>query len=328
VVSRRTLGVFATLAACWATVSFGPDAHAAAQTLVALDYDVAADATECPDADQFRASVARQLRYDPFRPTADRRVAVHIARKEIGFDGRISWTDADGNWVGERKLASRRTDCREIAASLAFSVAVQVQLLTALAPPEPEPPPPPPPPPPETRPTAVAQPPPPPPPPPAVKMSVGLGPALAVGLTPQPTGVGRLFVDGRVGRLSLELAVDGALPATQHESNGSSFSLLRFATGGAACGHAGPLAACATAVAGLLQARGAGVDLPASPIGWFAQAGARLAATRDFADRYFATARVDGLVMLSPSHVALNQTTVWTTPRAGALIGLDVGVHF
>ena len=81
-------------------------------------------------------------------------------------------------------------------------------------------------------------------------------------------------------------------------------------------------------VTGLLRARGLGVDVPASPVGWFSQVGARIAATRDFGDRTFATARVDGLVMLSPSQVTLNQAAVWTTPRVGALIGLDVGVHF
>ena len=98
------------------------DARAAPQTPVALDYETPADGTACPDADEFRASVTRQLHYDPFRPTADRRVAVQIARKEVGFGGRIRWTDGEGNWVGERRLSSRRSECREIVASLAFFV--------------------------------------------------------------------------------------------------------------------------------------------------------------------------------------------------------------
>jgi len=330
VVPGRHAFVFAAVAAWSIGVFSAADARAAAQTMVALDYETPADGTACPDADEFRASVARQLHYDPFRPAADRRVAVQIARKDVGFEGRIRWTDGEGNWVGERKLSSRRPECREIVASLAFSVAVQIQLLAALAAPVPEPPPPPPPPPPPATPPVVVERPPPPPPPPArhVKMSVGLGPALAVGMTPQPTGVGRLFVGGRADRLSLELAVDGALPSTQHQTDGSGFSLLRFAASGAACGHAGPLAACATAVTGVLRARGLGVDVPASPVGWFSQVGARIAATRDFGDRTFGTAHVDGLVMLSPSHVTLNQATVWTTPRVGALISVDVGVRF
>jgi hypothetical protein len=56
--------------------------------------------------------------------------------------------------------------------------------------------------------------------------------------------------------------------------------------------------------------------------------GARITATYVFAERYFASARADGLVMLSPSTVTLNQMAVWTTPRVGALIGLDLGARF
>jgi hypothetical protein len=169
-----------------------------------------------------------------------------------------------------------------------------------------------------------------PPPPPARRLTyaVGLGPALALGVAPAPTGVGRLFASGRRHRFSLELAVDAALPAAQHAADGTGFSLDRFALGAAACGHAGPLAACATATGGVLRARGGGVDAPASPIGWFSQVGGRLAATFDFAGRYFAAARVDGLVMPSTWTVTVNQLPVWTTPRVGALIGLDVGTRF
>jgi hypothetical protein len=159
-------------------------------------------------------------------------------------------------------------------------------------------------------------------------MSVGLGPALALGLAPEPTGLGRIFVDGRVGRFSLELALDAALPTTQHEVNGSAFSLDRFAGGAAACGHASVFAACATATVGVLRARGTGVDAPASPVGLFSQAGGRLGAAWDFAGHYFASARVDGLVMLSPWTVTLNAMSAWTTPRVGGVVGLDFGARF
>ena len=88
------------------------------------------------------------------------------------------------------------------------------------------------------------------------------------------------------------------------------------------------VAACATATVGVLRARGTGVDAPASPVGLFSQVGGRLAATWDFAGRTFASAHVDGLVMLSPWTVTLNAMTAWTTPRVGSLIGLDFGVGF
>jgi hypothetical protein len=124
--SRPRLRLVFVLGAFWVLATSASTARAGSQIAVALDYEVAPDATGCPDEEEFRASVVRQLRYDPFRPAADRRVAVQIARKEIGFDGHIRWTDADGRWVGDRRLSSRRSECSEIGASLAFSVAVQV----------------------------------------------------------------------------------------------------------------------------------------------------------------------------------------------------------
>ena len=153
-------------------------------------------------------------------------------------------------------------------------------------------------------------------------------PAYRGRLAPSPTGLGRLFVAGRVGRLSLEVALDSAWPTTQHQSDGTSFSLDRFAGSVAGCGHGGVFAACLTGTLGALRARGDGVDVPTTPVGLFSQVGARLAATLDFAGRYFVSARVDGLIMLTTWTVTLNQTAAWTTPRVGALIGVDVGATF
>lgn len=340
------LGAWAALAAG------GADARAAPQTFVALEYEVAPEARECPDAEAFRASVARQLHYDPFRPTADRRVVVRIIRKEAGFDGQIRWADADGQSKGDRRLSSKRPDCGEIAAGLAFSVVVQIQLLTTLAPPAPLPPDP-------------AAPPPAPAPPPAaapqtpsadvspapvapstssevappadvgfvplasrLTWSAGLGPALALGVASEPIGLARIFVSGRVTRLSLELAIDAAWPAAHREVDGSGFSLDRFATGAAACGHARAFAACVTATFGVLRARGAGIDAPAAPSGLFSQVGARAVATIDLGGRYFAAAHLDGLVMVSSWTVTLNGMPAWTTPRVGGAIGADFGARF
>jgi hypothetical protein len=88
------------------------------------------------------------------------------------------------------------------------------------------------------------------------------------------------------------------------------------------------VAACVTTVVGVLRARGSGVDVPLTPSGLFSQVGGRLAATADFGGRYFAGLRLDGLVILSEWKVALNRTDVWTTPRVGAMIGVDVGARF
>jgi hypothetical protein len=342
------------LAAPVALTLFAAAAHAAPQTFVAVDYEVASDASGCPDADEFRAAVTRQLGFDPFRPSADRRVGVHIARKDTGFEGGIKWTDAQGRSVGDRHFTSRRPECREIAASIAFSVAVQIQLLSTLAPgpPAPATPPSPPPPPPSPPPPPPSPPPPTPPPSDAsvtapaspdepaalvpvpapsarrLTLAIGAGPVLAIGVAPQATGLARVFVSSRVAWFSLELGLDAALRTTRQAADGSSFSLDRYAVGAAACAHARMFAGCLTATGGFLQARGGGVDIPASPTGWFSQAGARIAATGELGRRWFVSARVDGLVMLSSWTVALNDVAAWTTPRVSVLAGVDVGVRF
>lgn len=314
----------------------------AVQTLASLEYDIANGTEGCPDATQFRAAVERQLGYDPFRATADKHVVVSIARKEVGFDGRIRWSDAEGHAAGERRLSSRHADCDEIAASVAFSVAVQIQLMAALAPPAvseaaaapaapatpveapanpPERPA-------EKTPIELEVPVAPAAPASWFRLSVGAGPSLAIGVAPHTAGLGRLFASGRAGHFSLELAGEAALPVTQQDASGKGFTLDRFAAAAAACGHVAAFAACVTGTLGRLQAHGLGVDMRDSPIGWFSQLGARLAGAYDFSDRYFAAARVDGLVMTAPTHVTLNDSVVWTTPRVGVVMGLDFGAHF
>jgi hypothetical protein len=336
------LRVATLFAACSVVIAIPAYAGPAVQTLVSLEYEIATGTDGCPDATRFRATVERQLGYDPFRASADKHVVVWIARKDVGFEGRIRWSDAEGQQVGDRRLSSRHGDCDEIAASVAFSVAVQIQLLGALAPPPiadarappaepatpPEPSVTPPERPAEPAPIEVEAPVAPPAPASRFRLSIGAGPSLAVGVAPRAVGLGRLFASGRAGHFSLELAGDAALPVTQQDASGKGFTLDRFAAEAAACGHVAVFAACVTGTVGRLQAHGLGVDMREAPSGWFSQLGARLAAAYDFSDRYFAAARVDGLVMTAPTHVTLNDSVVWTTPRVGAVLGLDVGAHF
>lgn len=333
--------------AVWAMVTAYPaTVRAAPRTFVALEYEVAPQAEGCPDSDQFRASVQQQLGYDPFLSTADRRVAIRISRTGTGFDGSIKWRDARGRRVGDRGLSSRSPECSEIAASVAFAVAVQIQLLATFAPPTSEP-------------NASGAPPEATPPTTSTPdanatpvanakdtteasaassqasrrgkgfgLSAGLGPSLALGLAPDPTGLGRVFASGRIDWFSLELAGDAALPVSRDEGDGSGFRLTRFAGSAAACGHIRAYAGCLTGTLGRIQAQGYGVDQPASPAALFSQVGARVVATIDFGSRYFVSARAEGLVMLAPWAVRLNDTVVWTTPRVAELLGLDFGVKF
>jgi len=160
-----------------------------------------------------------------------------------------------------------------------------------------------------------------------LQLSIGFGPSLALALAPRPTAMGRLFVDGRVSWLSVELSLDGALPVERQETSGASFSFHRFDAEGALCGHAPVLSACVTAGLAYLQASGSGVDAPRSPAGVGGQAGARVVASQDFGGRYFAALRAEGIVVLSRWTVDLNQLSAWSTPRLAALIGVDVGAR-
>lgn len=162
----------------------------------------------------------------------------------------------------------------------------------------------------------------------ALRLSMGLGPSLALAVTPHPTASGRLFVDARAGWFSFELTFDATLRVQQQEATGTGFSLRRYAAGGAACGHARVFGACVTGVLGRLEATGHGVDMPLQPAGFSGQVGARVFASHDLGARYFITLRVEGLVMLSRWTVTVNEIPVWTTPRLAALIGADVGVRF
>jgi hypothetical protein len=330
--ARITSRVLASILALLGVMACGPEARAGPQTFVALEYDVAPEIGGCPTVDEFRGRVEHQLGYDPFRPDADRRVAIRIARKGGGLSGLIQWSDSRGHWVGERRLASRRPECGEIAATTVFAVAVQIQLIAALAPDTPPPNA-------NETPAPLARSPPeseerpPRPSRPAnraarFRLSAGLGPSVGIAVAPRPAWLGRIFASGRVEWFSLELAVDGALPARRTEPDGSGFTLDRLAAAAAACGHVRMVAACLTGTFGRLEAHGFGVDKPASSSGPFSQIGARVGVTRELGGGFSVGARVDGLAMLSRWAVTLNGSVTWTTPPIGALIGFDLGFNF
>lgn len=159
-------------------------------------------------------------------------------------------------------------------------------------------------------------------------LSVGLGPSLAFGLSPRATALGRVFASGRIEMVSLELAVDASWPITERAADASGFTLERAAAAAAACGHVQVFAFCLTGAVGTLRARGVGVDQPTSPTGIFYQAGARIGARLDLGDHFFVAARADGLLLLSTWTVQVNQLPVWVTPRAGGLVGVDLGASF
>jgi hypothetical protein len=293
-------------------------ATAATDTTVRLEYR-ADEQGGCVGENELRRMVTDQLGHDPFGPDAERRVAISIVRTEAGFQGRIVWTESDGRPVGQRLLASRSHDCREIAANVAFAVALQLQLVdrgesdSGAVMPGTEPPagntgeqgdraPAPPP-----RPTPSVE-------PPAVpgdtllirpRLAVGAGPAVGLNLAPEATAFGRLFVTARFRRWSGELAADAALPVTQREPDGTGVVVNAMGAGAAGCA----------------------VDAPSTSWGHFSEVGLRLAGSQELG-RVTITVHADGLVMLSRWNVVLNDAVVWSVPRVAGLVGFDVALRF
>jgi hypothetical protein len=316
-------------------------ADAATDTRVRLEYQ-ADEQGGCVAADELRRMVTEQLGHDPFRSDADQRVTITIAKTDAGFQGRIVWTEADGRPVGERLLSSRSRDCREIAANVAFAVALQLQLVergasddtgtaapipevstvdtngqAARAPETPE------------RPSVSAGPPAADQESPAapLRLAVGAGPAVGIGMTPDATAFGRLFVVARFRRLSAEIAADAALPATLDYRDGSGVVVNALGSSAAGCAHVSAISACLLGRLGWLRAQGMGIAVPRTSWGHFGEIGVRVAATRELG-RFTVSVHADSLVMLSRWNVVLNDAVVWSVPRVGGVVGGDVALRF
>lgn len=82
-------------------------------------------AVECPDEATFRALVAAKLGYDPFTKEAARSLRVTFRRNGAGLSGNLNLT-LDGAPQGKRTLHAGRSDCHELAASLALAAAVAI----------------------------------------------------------------------------------------------------------------------------------------------------------------------------------------------------------
>jgi RimJ/RimL family protein N-acetyltransferase len=159
-------------------------------------------------------------------------------------------------------------------------------------------------------------------------MWLGIGPSLALGIAPSATGIGRLFVGLRRGDLSAEVGAEASYPSTTRKGDGSGFRASLIGASVTVCRHRGSVSACALGKASQLRVTGLGVDQQRSPVGFVAQAGLRIAAALQLGGSWFATAHLDGLGLLTPCGVDLNQVRMWDMPRLSALAGIDVSARF
>jgi hypothetical protein len=156
---------------------------------------------------------------------------------------------------------------------------------------------------------------------------VGAGPAVGVGMVPDATMFGRLFVVARLRRLSAELGADAALPVTLREPDGTGVVMNATGISAAGCAHVSVMSACALSRLGWLRGRGTGIAEPHTSWGRFTEIGVRLAGSTELG-RFIISLHADGLVTLARWNVVLNDAVVWSVPRVGAVVGLDVALRF
>lgn len=163
---------------------------------------------------------------------------------------------------------------------------------------------------------------------PAWRLAVGFGPSVAWGLSPSSTADLRMFFVARRNALSLELGGDASYASESVRWHGSGFRSRWIGAAAALCGHVSALSACFLGKAGELRIAGLGVDSPEEPSSFVAYTGVRIGATAELGKAWFVTARLDGLWLITPHTVQMNDVQIWSLPRASELAGIDLGFRF
>lgn len=325
---RSVLGVVAFAASLAA-----PGAARADGARVRLTYTRGEGATSCPDARAFGAAVAGRLGYEPFDPTAARKVNVTLGRRDRAFEARIEMIDS-GAPPAERRFTSRASDCAELAATTELALAIAIDPFRAAAPA----PPPVAPAPPSAAPAApvdvapalapvaiVAAPVTPASPRQAVIFqaagalvgAVGAAPAAALGLE---VGIG-----ARRGDLSLAIEGRADLPAST-PLPAAEVSAWLLAGSLVPCAHWRAFAGCVLATAGVLRAAGRGlVDARQVTVPWLAL-GARLGADLPLSASLSLSAHADAVAPLVQTELRVGDAVVWTTPAV--VFAVAVGLAF
>ncbi len=315
-----------------------------AKQSVHLQYEVEPALRGCPSTSDFRAVVARKLGYDPHTTDAPLHVEVRLASSQEGLSGTVEWRRAGGTPLGKRRFSAQRGNCRDLASMMGFVVAVQLQMMTGETAPAVQPAG-------SGRPSPLADESPPTAepdnrsgaprsgfetprahpedsraPPTSPALLAGSGPSVGLGVGPEPTLQGRLFLALVQQGRALELGALASLPATAERSS-AGFRYQAILGTLAACSRAAPLLGCGLANLGTFRVHGVRVDRPATPQGFIAQAGLRLGYELGLGRSVTGMAHLDGLYLLTPWTVELNHQKAWSMPRLSAALGLDLALH-
>jgi hypothetical protein len=301
---------------------------------VRLEYTLDPELGACASEQEFRAETRSELGRDPFADSASDQVSVRIDRRERVIEGHLVWTDAQGTSEGERRLRAADGNCRELVRSLSFALALQIRSLVsarraaraaattqnspsstahheslpqeaARASTSPH--------------SATSA---------RANWSLGFGSSVGFGLAPSVNTGGLLFAAVGYRALSLELDLQGYLPARLQRADRSGFSLSALGATLAGCGRIKPLALCPLLAVDRWRVSGFGVDVTRTPASTTAELGLRLAIEPAISQRFLLRARADGLALLTPRTVLLNDTPAWTTPRVALSCGIDAGLFF
>jgi hypothetical protein len=128
--------------------------------------------------------------------------------------------------------------------------------------------------------------------------------------------------------IALELGGEASTPSAMHRADGTGFSEQTLLGSLAVCGLRMPFSACAVTKLGAIKVVGEGVDTPAASSGVLLQAGVRIAVTRGLGRHLDIAAHADGVAAVTRGVVTLNSMAVWTAPRVGGAVGIDLGVRF
>ena len=113
-----------------------------------------------------------------------------------------------------------------------------------------------------------------------------------------------------------------------HRADGAGFTQQVVLAGIAGCGVRSRWSGCLLANVGEVRVAGEGVDFPATASRPFVQTGVGLAVTQMLGRQAEVAVHADGLASITRGIVTLDSMPVWTTPRAAAALGLDLGVRF
>jgi hypothetical protein len=275
----------------------------------------------CPDATAIQVGVAARLGYDPFDEKAGKDLRVTIRQAAHGLEARIEMDDLDGKLIAERRLVSRRNDCKELASSVELAISI------AIDPPGRSP---------EAR-GAVGA-------PPQRETSDAAMPLLPVestraqgprsrtgnvaagvvgGIRSAPsTSLGISLGAGLRGEvLSLGIEARADLPSSMALRVGSVSTSL-FTGSWVPCLHSNNLAVCALATAGVLHASGDGLVAAKAANFFYGAVGARVALTYPVTPRWSLALRGDAILPLTETTLTVDGSPAWSSSTLAFALGL------